>query len=98
MDVWIYELTINVYWTGEALAHAVPHVAKVHADGLVDDLEAHAVGAIPLHLPLKGNVLLLPVEEVVLRMREAVIKKMGNSADLYYSLTFKHSWHMQMTL
>ncbi len=47
---------------------AVADVAGVVPDGLVDDLEPHAVGAplLPLRLTLERDVLLCPVEDIVL--------------------------------
>jgi len=47
---------------------AVADVAGVVPDGLVDDLEPHAVGVplLPLSLTLERDVFLCPVEDIVL--------------------------------
>ena len=58
--------TINVHGAGQSLPHAVPHVAGVQPDGLVDDLQPDAVAVLPLRLTLEGDVLLLPPEHIVL--------------------------------
>ena len=63
------ELTIYLYGAGSPRFHAVPHVASVVPDGLVDDLQPHAVDVplLPLRLALERDVLLGPVEDKVLQ-------------------------------
>jgi hypothetical protein len=66
-------LTIQLDEAGLPRAQAAPHVAGIVPNRLVQYLQPHAVGAIPLHLALEGDVLLLPEEDEVLHVSHVIL-------------------------